>query len=80
MRCRASLRMTEKRLEKFREVRIRVNSIIPLNPPLGKGDIYNVWSRNAVLAAVGVDIISYIFLCFIDSKVAFTEDVCIKVE
>ncbi len=72
--------MAEKRLEKFREVRIRVNSIIPFNPPLGKGDICNVGSRNAILAAIGEDIISYIFLCFVNSKVAFAEDVCIKVE
>jgi len=35
---------------------------------------------NSVLPPVGKDIVSYIFLCFVNSKVAFTEDVGVNVE
>lgn len=58
-----------------------IDLIIPLTPPLEKGDICSgVGLLNAVLAAVGEDIVFYILLCLINSEVAFAEDICIEVE
>ncbi len=41
---------------------------------------FHTYSFNAILAAVGEDIVFYVFLCLVNSKVSFTKDICIEVE
>ena len=40
----------------------------------------DICSFHAILAAVGEDIILYIFLCLINSEVAFAENICLEIE
>ena len=42
--------------------------------------IFHNYSFHPILAAVGEDIISYLFLCVVNSEVALAEDICIEVE
>jgi len=40
----------------------------------------HTYSLNAILAAVGEDVIFYVVLCLVNSEVTFAEDVSIEVE